>query len=268
MNRAQTTLLALALTLAAPHLGGCEDKPSPGAAPTSSALAPAKPKTEAARTFVVDAQGSRASFLMDAPIEKIHGDALDAITGEVFVDLEDLTKSTGLLKVDLDKLVLYQQKRENETAAFSERSKSDLQNEHARNWLEIGKDVSEETKKKNRFVELKITKVETAGPKNVLTMTGADRKVELTVTGDLRLHERTVPKTAKIEATFEYEGDKLVSLAVKTVEPIAVSLEEHDVRPRDTLGKILQKTQEELSTLGKKVSKDAMISVDFTAKAR
>jgi len=268
MNRAQTTLLALALTLAAPHLGGCEDKASPGAAPTSSALAPAKPKTEASRAFGVEPTGNKVSFVMDAPIEKIFGEAEGAIAGEVFADLEDITKSTGLLKVDLDKLVLYQQKRENEAAAFGERSKSDLQNEHARNWLEIGKDVSEETKGKNRFVELKITKVETDGPKSVLGMQGAERKVVLKVTGDLRLHERTAPKTAKIEATFRFEGDKPVSVAVKTLEPVGVSLEEHDVRPRDTLGKILQKTQEELSTLGKKVSKDAMISLDFTAKAR
>jgi hypothetical protein len=266
MNRVQFTFFALAL--AAAGLGGCEDKAGSAAAPTSSALAPAKPKTEASKTFAVEATGSKATFLMDAPIEKIFGEAEGAITGDVFVDLEDLTKSTGLVKVDLDKLVLYQQKRENETAAFSERSKSDLQNEHARNWLEIGKDVSEETKQKNRFVEFKITKVETAGPKSVLGMQGAERKVTLTVTGDLRLHERTTPKTAKLEATFRFEGDKPVAVAVKTVEPLGVSLEEHDVRPRDTLGKILQKTQEELSTLGKKVSKDAMVSLDFTAKAK
>ncbi len=265
MNRAQMTL---ALALAAAGLGGCEDKASSSAAPTSSALAPAKPKTETARAFAVETTGNKASFLMDAPIEKIFGEAEGAIAGEVFADLEDLTRSTGLVKVDLDKLVLYQQKRDNETAAFSERSKSDLQNEHARNWLEIGKDVSEETKQKNRFIEFKITKVETAGPKNVLTMQGAERKVTLTVTGDLRLHERTVPKTAKVEATFKFEGDKPTAVAVKTVEPLAVNLEEHDVRPRDTLGKILQKTQEELSTLGKKVSKDAMISLDFVAKAK
>ena len=247
---------------------GCQDKPNENAAPTSSALAPAKPTTEAAKAFDVDATKSKVSFEMDAPIEKIFGEADGSAAGEVFIDVEDFAKCSGLLKIDLDKLVIYQQKREKEDGAFSERSKSDLQNEHARNWLGIGKDVAEAENQKHRFIELKITKVEPKGPKSLSAIQGNERKAEIVVTGDFRLNERTVAKTAQLELTFTMTGDKPTSVRVKSLAPIAVSLEAHDVRPKDTLGALIQKTTDELSTLGKKVSKDAMVSIDLTLKPR
>lgn len=249
-------------------LAACEDKPNPSAAPTTSSLAPAKPTTEAAKPFDIETATSKVRFDMDAPIEKIFGEVDSSASGEVFVDLEDLTKCTGLLKIDLDKLVLYQQKREKEDAAFGERTKSDTQNEHARNWLGIGKDVADADKQKHRFIELKITKVEAKGPKSLAAMQGDERKTTLVVTGDFRLNERAVAKTAELELTFKMSGDKPTSIHVKSVSPIAVNLDAHDVRPKDTLGAILQKTTEELATLGKKVSKDAMVSIDLTLKPR
>ena len=41
---------------------------------------------------------------MDAPIEKIFGEADGSTEGELFIDPEDITRSTGLLKIDLEKL--------------------------------------------------------------------------------------------------------------------------------------------------------------------
>jgi polyisoprenoid-binding protein YceI len=264
MKRFMPALLALAPLL----LVGCEDKPNPNAKPTSSALAPAAPKSEASKAFAIDAATSKVNFQMDAAIEKIYGEADGSGSGELFVDLEDISKSTGLLKVDLDKLVVYQQKRENETAEFGERSKSDLQNEHVRDWLHIGKDVPEAEKQKYRYIEFKVTKIEPQGPKRLADIQGAERKMAAKVTGDFRLNERTVQKTGEVELTFKMEGDKPVHVSVKSTKPIAVNLEEHDVRPRNALGTILQKTTDELATLGKKVSKDSMVSFDFTAKAK
>jgi hypothetical protein len=257
------------ITLTTLAAAGCsKDEPNPNAAPVSSSLAPAKPKTDAGKPFAIEAQGAKVGFTMDAPIEKIFGEADGSTSGELFVDAEDITRSTGLVKIDLDKLVIYQQKRADEKAEFSERTKSDLQNEHARNWLGIGKDVPEAERQKHRTIEFKITKIETAGPKSVAGLTGAERTMKLDVTGDLRLHERTVQKKAELEVTFVMEGDKVAKVRVTSAKPLAVNLDEHDVRPRDTLGAILQKTADELSTLGKKVSKDAMVSVDLHAKPK
>jgi hypothetical protein len=53
--------------------------------------------------------------------------------------LNDLTKSTGLVKIDLDKLVLTQQKRVNEMDPYGDPKQNEKQNEHARAWLEIDK---------------------------------------------------------------------------------------------------------------------------------
>jgi hypothetical protein len=263
-----TRPMSAAAVLVALALAGCEDKPNPNAAPTSSALAPAKAQTEASKAFTITEAGSKVSFAMDAAIEKIFGEADGSASGELFVDLEDITKSAGLLKVDLDKLVLYQQKRADEKGEFSERTKSDLQNEHARDWLGIGKDVADADKQKHRFIEFKITKIETTGPKKLAEIQGAERKMTLKVTGDFRLNERTTQKTGELEVTFKMDGDKPASIMVKSTQPIPVNLEQHDVKPRNALGVLLQKTTDELATLGKKVSKDAMISLDFTAKAK
>ncbi|MRG96643.1 YceI family protein [Polyangium spumosum] len=268
MTRPRLRLLA-ALPLLALAASGCsKDEPNPNAAPISSSLAAAKPQTDAGKPYAVEAAGAKVGFTMDAPIEKIFGEADGSISGELFVDAEDVTRSTGLVKIDLDKLVIFQQKRADEASTFGERTKSDTQNEHARNWLGIGKDVGEAEKQKHRFIEFKLSKIETAGPKGVAGLSGAERTMKLDVTGDFRLHERTVQKKAELEVTFVMEGDKVTALRVRSTKPIAVNLEEHDVRPRDTLGVILQKTTDELATLGKKVSKDAMVSLDFQAKPR
>lgn len=246
-------------------LAGCENKPSAPLAPSASALAPAEKKSESARAFEIESAGSKIAFVMNAPVEKIHGEAADSIKGQLFVDPADLTKTTGLLQVDLDKLVLYQQKREDEKGEFSERTKSDKQNEHAKAWLEIAPDAPADQRELNRWVELKIDKVIEASATDLSKLSGAERKVTATVEGDFRLHQRKARKQAKIEATFKYDGDKLTGVSVKSVAPMSVGLEEHDVRPRELFGKLAQKT---LSDLGQKVAKEAPIEISLSAKAK
>ncbi|MEZ4223462.1 MAG: hypothetical protein R3B13_21120 [Polyangiaceae bacterium] len=242
---------------------GCEEKKAENLAPTSSALAPAEKPTQSAITFAIENKGSKVTFLMDAPIEKIHGEATDASEGQFHVDLMDTSKTTGLIKVDLDKLALFQQKREDEQGEFSEKTKSDKQNEHARAWLEISEDAPKETREKNRWAEFKINKLDEVSVKDLTKATGAERKLTAVAVGEFRLHERKTDKKAKIEAIFKFEGDKPVSVSVKTVEPMAVGLEEHDVRPREAFGKLAQKT---LGALGNKVAAQAPIQLELSAK--
>src|SRR5881394_1733163 len=90
-------------------LSGCKEKPSAQLAPTASALQ-AAPAAASATRFSVDTASSKVTFLMDSPLEKIDGDASGGLSGDLFVDLSDLGKSTALVKVDLQNLVLYQQK--------------------------------------------------------------------------------------------------------------------------------------------------------------
>jgi polyisoprenoid-binding protein YceI len=255
-------LLCTAL-VAVPVTGGCENKPSESLAPTASALEAPKPPAAGAQSFKLDPASSKLDFTMDAELEKIFGRAPGAVEGELFVDPKDVTKSTGLVKLDLDKLSIYQRKRESADKEFGEEVKHEKQNKDMRTWFEIEPDAPAEVREKNRWVEFKIDKVENASTKDVSALSGAERKVTLTVSGDFRLHQRVTKKSAKLEVTFKYEGDKPVELRVKTQEPFGIGLEEHDVRPRSAFSKLADKG---LDALGAKVAKVAMVSLEFGAK--
>jgi hypothetical protein len=242
---------------------GCrEDKPR-SLAPAASALASAAPVSEQSLRLVVEPSASTVRFLMEAPIEKIFGEAPASVEGELFVNVEDLSKSTGLLRVDLQKLALYQQKREGEKDEFGEKQKNDTQNEHARTWLEISDDTPAELRKENRFVEFRIARLESPSVASLGALSGAERKVTATAVGDFRLHGRKKEQRVKAELGFGFAGDKLAQVKVRTLEPLPVDLEAYDVRPREAFGKLAQKT---LDALGSKVAKVAPIEVEFSAR--
>lgn len=260
MRRATFRSVPLLLCLAA---AACQKHEPENLAPAASALAPAKPAAPKAVTVDVESGSSQVKFLMQAAIEKISGEAPGSVEGQLFIDLEDITKTTGLVKVDLDKLTLYQERREDEKQAFSEKKKNDLQNQHARTWLEISADTPDDVRKANRFAEFKITRVENASQTNV---TGAgEHKITATVVGDFRLHGRKSEKRAAVEITLKNAADKLESVTVKTTSPLAIGLEEFDVRPREAFGKLAQKT---LDALGSKVAKEAPLDLEFSARAK
>jgi polyisoprenoid-binding protein YceI len=250
------TILVLSVALAS----SCDPKEQQ-LAPTASALEPAKPAAAAASPFSVEPASSKVTFSMEAPIEKISGEAPGSATGTLFVNIADVTKTTGLVKIDLDKLVLYQEKRDDESKAFGARTKNETQNQHARTWLEISPDTPADVREANRFVEFSIRKIEDASATNVLALAGAERKLTATVVGDLRLHGRKKEQRARVELAFQLAGDKAKSVRVRTIEPLTVALEEYDVHPREAFGKLAQKT---LSALGSKVAKAAPVQLELT----
>jgi len=269
MSDVKYRLLAAGLCLGG-TLIGCKEKPAAQLAPTASALQ-AAPAAPSAAQFSVDSASSKVTFLMDSPLEKIDGDASGGLSGDLFVDLTDLGKSTALVKVDLQKLVLYQQKRGDEKTAYSERKKSDLQNEHARSWLQIVPqgDVTAQQAEANRWVEFKIDKLEAVSQPNVAAASGNERKLSATATGEFRLHGRKQTKSAKLDIVVNYQGDKAQSIHVKTSEPLNVGLEEFEVNPRDGAGKFVKTLTEALSdNLKGKVAQQAPIVLDFTANAK
>jgi hypothetical protein len=260
MRRAMCRSVLLLLCLAG---AGCQKHEAENLAPAASALAPSKPAAPKAVTVDVESATSQVTFLMPAAIEKISGEAPGSVEGQLFVDLEDITKSTGLVKVDLDKLTLYQEQRKDEKQAFGEKKKNDLQNQHARTWLEISGDTPADVRTANRFAEFKITRIENAS-KADLTAPG-EHKITATVVGDFRLHGRKSEKRVSVEISVKNATDKLESVTVKTTAPLAIGLEEFDVRPREAFGKLAQKT---LDALGSKVAKEAPLELEFTARAK
>jgi hypothetical protein len=252
-------------------LVACEEKSAEPLAPVASAslAAPAAAGASAIKLGVVSA-GSSVRFLMDSPLEKIDGDAPESVSGEVFVDLSDLAKSTALVKVDLDQLTLYQQKRADSSGDYGARKKSDLQNEHARDWLQIvprDGEVTEAQAAQNKIVEFRIERLSDLSATNVTKLSGAERKVTATATGDFRLHGRQAKKSAKVELVFVFAGDKFESVRVKSLEPVPVKLAEFEVHPRDAAGKFVQSITDTVSgKLKGKVQNEAPVSFEFTAK--
>jgi hypothetical protein len=100
-------------------------------------------------------------------------------------------------------------------------------------------------------------------------MAGAERKVTATLEGDLRLHGRKARQSAKVELTFHFDGDDLQSLAVKTVEPFAVSLEKFEIHPRDSAGKLAKTITDAVAgSLKGKIQTAAPVQIELVAKPK
>src|SRR5262245_32818308 len=165
MKRTSKSLLPLMMLAWAMQAGGCEDKPSSPLAPSATALAPARTAAAAARQFAIDKASSKVDFMMPAPVEKIRGRVHGATEGNIQVDTSDITKTSGLLTVDISGIELYQTVADDK-GNFGEEKKSDLQNKHARSWLEIAEDAPEDARKKNSRVEFSISSIEALSDKN------------------------------------------------------------------------------------------------------
>ncbi len=217
-------------------------------------------------TFTISDAGGAVRFEMDAPLEKQDGTVpKGALSGAIHFDLKDLTKSRGLIDVNIGNLEIYQQKaKEDAVGIFGDREKSELQNEHMKDWLEIGPDAPLEERGKNTLIQFEMKSITSSSTVDVTSLTGAKRRVTISAVGDFRLHQRTSKKTVALELVFTYEGDTPMSVQVSTVKPFAVDLDEHDVRPRTAFGILAQKG---LSAMSPKVSKEAKVSVDFVANA-
>lgn len=262
MTRALRVLSLGALVLG---FAACRDNKPENLAPVASALAPVAPVAGKSEAYAIETSSSQVRFLMEAPIEKISGEAPASVDGELFVNSEELGKSSGLVRVDLEKLAIYQQKRDDEKGEFGEKKKNELQNKHARTWLEISEDTPEDMRKQNSVVEFRITGLEQPSATSLSSLSGAERTVTAIAVGDFRLHGRKNQKRVKVELKFKYDGDKPQALAVRTLEPLRIGLEEYDVRPREAFGKLAQKT---LDALGSKVAKEAPIQVEFNARLK
>ena len=118
----------------------------------------------------------------------------------------------------------------------------------------------------NRWAEIKILKLDDLSATDVTKLTGPERKVTATASGEFRLHGRKAPKSAKVELNFKYTGEKLTAVEVKTLEPFVVGLAEFEVNPRDAAGKFVRSVTDAISgSLKGKISNDAPVNVSFVA---
>jgi polyisoprenoid-binding protein YceI len=262
MKRAVAVLsVLLPLSLA---LAGCDEKkeaapPSQEKLPATSAPA-ASPAAAAPAAAAVPASGvhlavtkAKGTFLIDAPAEKIKGMSEDA-KGELSIDPMDLGKSRGEVSIKMTALA---------TSTFGDKGKDDSQTEHARNWMEVGPESAADKKAKFEFAKLTITGVETATPKLAdVKEEGGARTFKAKVMGDLWLHGITSKKTLAVTITVKGPADAPTEVTVKTDEPFAISLKEHEIMPRDKLGSFLNGA---LEKIGKKIDDKVQVSIEATA---
>lgn len=254
---------------------GCEDKKTEPAPPTpQSAIASAHasaPVASSAASVVASATPKEAplppgvtrfelstgkgTFLIDAPLEKIKGMS-DEVAGELDVNAKDLAKSKGTVRVRLSTL---------KTSTFDDADKNSAQTEHARNWMEVGKDSSAESRMKYEWATFKIASLDGAPASlaDAKEENGA-RTVNAKVSGDLTIHGVTSKKVVPVTLKIKGPADAPVELTVKTDEPMAVSLKEHDIKPRDGVGSFLNGA---LERIGKKIDDKVQVSFEATAKA-
>lgn len=202
---------------------------------------------------------------IQAPIETTRFQ-LGGAMGELKVDLDDLTKTSGTIKIDLLNIQSY---------SFADTGKNSKQTEHMLNWFEIGPDVSETTREKNRWAVFKIKKITHAEPNSLKTAKSFSDEIgtgyffKITAEGTLTVHGVTSPKTVELAVSIwdvnpqgkRYKKAQRV-LLMRTTKPIEISMKEHDVKPRDTTGKFLAKA---LDVVGLKISDEVLISLDLRA---
>jgi hypothetical protein len=258
---AVAALLALGLSNV-----GCDKKNEASLAPAASSLAPSTtPAAAEAVTFTIDPK-STSSIEMPAPKEQIKATTTGA-AGSLDVVLTDLARSRGEVKIDLTTLT---------TATFDQASKNEAQTGHARTWLEVADGdkgpLEESVKTANRWAVYAIRSIDDLSAPDLTkvapTKDGADdvRTVTMTTRGELLIHGRKVERDAGLEVQFRYDAGadparpKLV--VAKTTRPLRVVLAEHDVKPRDGVGKI---AKEAFHLLGTKVADTADISLALRA---
>jgi polyisoprenoid-binding protein YceI len=243
---------------------GCS-KDSPSSSPTRVAPSAAASAGVGQRRLEV-LEGS-ATFLIDAPLEKIKGRSTK-VRGTLHLDPQNLKASKGQIEVDLDDL---------KTETFQDAEKNKSQTGHSKNWLEIGTDVEEKRREENRWARFTIKSIDDdpakaqaadspakaqTGGTGVVNAAGRT-SVTVRATGEMWIHGVSAPKTVIATVTFAGPAEAPTSVRVVTSQPIAVSLKEHDVKPRDLAGKFLAGA---LEKVGQKIDDSVQISLDLTAK--
>jgi hypothetical protein len=228
-------------------------------APSASALAVSRVEpTKASWHFAVDPRSS-THIEMPGIKENIKADTT-AASGALDVVPADLAQSRGQVRVDLASLATHTFGNDDDAT----------QTRHAQTWLEVS--VEGKMDEQMRWAEFAIRSIDGLSAPDltkVVVARVADedvRRVTMTVHGELLVHGHKLPKDDVVEVTFHYAAGaapdaKPSRIEMKSKQPLRVVLKEHDVRPRDTQGKIAAWT----TSLVSKVAETADVTIDIAA---
>ncbi len=264
--RAVGIALPLMVALGACGLGGCDHKDdstaaSNATATSATALAPSASDTKTTR-YAIDPK-STTSIDMPAPKEHIKADT-SAAAGNVDIDFANLTNSRGEVRIDLSTL---------KTHTFGN-DQDATQTTHALTWLEVGGNAPNEVREPNRWAVFAIRSIDGASATDVSkvapTKEGSEdvRSISVTAHGDFLLHGHKVSKDAVLDVKFHYPSgaapdSKPTSVDIVSKTPMHIVLADHDVKPRDNVGKLAQGA---FNLLGTKVAETADVTLTLSAK--
>jgi polyisoprenoid-binding protein YceI len=225
---------------------------SASSGPAASAAPKEAPPAAGAKRYAV--LMGKGTFLIDAPLEKIKG-MTDEVRGHLDVNPTDLGKSTGEIMVRLSTL---------KTSTFDSADKNVAQTEHARNWMEVGNESPAASRMKYEWATFTVSSVDaTPHALGEAKEEGGVRVVKATVGGTLNLHGIPSKKTVPMTLRFKGPADAPTEVELQTDGAMPVSMKEHDVKPRDTLGGLLNGA---LDRIGKKIDDKVQVSFQATSK--
>lgn len=214
---------------------------------SASPMVNSSPSGQAAMGQKLLLSKGKGSFLIDAPLEKIKG-VSEEVQGYLSINPSDLSQSKGEVKIKLSSL---------KTTTFDDQGKNTTQTEHAQNWLEANKSNYQWAVFQIESVEAEKTKLADIPAENGI------KKAKLKVAGTLDLHGVKSKKNVVMNVTFKGNSDTALEVDASSESPMMVSLKEHDIKPRDTLGKFLNGALEQV---GKKIDDKVQVSIEISAK--
>jgi len=178
--------------------------------------------------------------------------------GELDVDLDDFSHTTGRVVVDLSDLIMLGANGDAEVTSTA----------RALDWLELGTKVKPERRDADRSATFALTSLDAGHLVSAPNGDGRVLRRELVSSwaahGELSLHGVRAPLAADLGLTLvpgPAPGGPPVELMIRSRRPLVVSLGTHDIRPRDERGVPIAK---DLPLLGDKVGSVAKVSFELT----
>lgn len=188
------------------------------------ARASASASADAALPLTRYALGERSVIHFEVPTKRgaLRG-TITRVSGELNVDLSDLSRSRGLVRAELGSLDIHAGAADSDPALLA----------RARAALELSADARAPAV----FSSFDLTSVEDAAPTQIEPAPDSDssapfnRRARFIAIGDLLLHGFRVSRRAPLEAEFGFAGDRQVprSVLIRSRSPFVISLETHAI---------------------------------------
>lgn len=258
--------------VAALLLGSCKTKEEAAPAPTAPWAAPrpaGSVSEDPARAPLLTRYRVLPSSTVRARVpgkEAEPSGVFRVVKGALEVDVRELENTRGVVEIDLGSILM------RGDDANAERDYT----QRARNWLNLGDARPDAELERLRMARLTVQKVhglsapaahlgQKLAPDTANPGSGERRRVSLSALVRLELNDRRVTREANLVAEFDYSapatpGALPTRIRVATTRFVEVPLVEHDVRPRDSRGRLVSS---DLELLGKLVGNTARVEAEL-----